>query len=57
MNKHSKEFDQLNKSRRIFDQWPAWKKEFLITEYSEKVKNRQSETEVRSSQTNADLCL
>lgn len=38
MNRQPKEFEQLNNSRKIFDQWPSWKKEFLVTEYSEKVK-------------------
>lgn len=37
MNRQTKEYEQLKNSRKIFDKWPSWKKEFLITEYSEKV--------------------
>lgn len=39
MNREPKGYEQLKNSRKIFDQWPSWKKDFLITEYSERVKS------------------
>ena len=49
MNKQRKEFEQLENSRKIFDQWPSWKKDFLITEYSEKVKSDQKKMMCKAS--------
>lgn len=49
MKRHTKQHEQLNQSRKIFDQWPSWKKEFLITEYSEKAKNANNKVGAKSA--------
>lgn len=52
MNKINSVLENLNRSKKMMDTWPSWKREYLITEYSENIKHLEATSSNESKRTN-----